>query len=479
MYILKNAWLSIKRTKGRNILIGIILLLIAVTSSIALAIKSSANELVNTYTIKNNIIGTISFNRQKMMGKNEGEPPSMEDREEIFNNISSLTLENIEEYADSEYVTDYYYSNSVSIDVEGITAVTSTSDTEESNMSNRFREMQRGDGDFSLIGYNNLSAMSDFINGTYTIDDGSVFEDFEGNDCIISNELAIDNDLSVGDTITLVSPYNDELTYNLIIYGIYSDNDTTENQFSIISNSANKIITNVDFVNSIINDDTENYNNNFSVSFVIKNENSIELFQNELESKGLDEYYSLNTNLDEVTSELKPIENVSSFASTFLIMVIIIGSIVLFIINLINIRERKYEIGVLRTIGMKKKLVISQFCLELFIVAFASITIGTAIGFFTAKPVSNYLLSSEITSMKEESSQIGNNFGMNSEFFNNKERNVINRNVDYIEELDVNLNYKILLEIIFIGLGLTLISSSAALINISRFSPLKILKERS
>ncbi len=479
MFILKNAWLSIKRTKGRNILIGIILLLIAVTSSIALAIKSSANELVDTYTIKNDIIGTLSFNRQKMMGDGTGEQPSKEDREEIFSNISSLTLENIEDYADSEYVTNYYYSNSVSLDGSSIEAVTSTS-SEDSNMPYRPQGgMQSGAGDFTLTGYSSLDAMTDFVNGTFTIEEGSVFEDFDSNYCIISNELATDNDLSVGDTVTLVSPYDENSTYELVISGIYADNDTEENPFSMISNSANRIITNVAFVNSIINDDTENYDNNYSVSFVIANEASIELFESELTKKGLDEYYSLNTNLDEVTAELQPIENVSSFATTFLIMVIVIGSIVLFIINLINIRERKYEIGVLRTVGMKKKLVISQFCLELFIVAFVSIAIGTALGFFTAKPVSNYLLSSEIESMQEESTQISGNFGMDGEQFENRERNVINRNVDYIESLDVNLNYIVLIEILLIGLGLTLVSSSAALINISRFSPLKILKERS
>lgn len=46
MYLLKNAWLSITRNKGRNILIAIIFIVIACTSTIALAIKNSANRII-------------------------------------------------------------------------------------------------------------------------------------------------------------------------------------------------------------------------------------------------------------------------------------------------------------------------------------------------------------------------------------------------------------------------------------------------
>lgn len=38
MYILKNAWRSVVRARGRNILVGIIVLVIAVSSCVALSI---------------------------------------------------------------------------------------------------------------------------------------------------------------------------------------------------------------------------------------------------------------------------------------------------------------------------------------------------------------------------------------------------------------------------------------------------------
>ena len=61
MYILKNSIVSIIRNKGRNILIGIIILVIACSSTVTLAIRNTANRLVKNYEESHDIIATISF----------------------------------------------------------------------------------------------------------------------------------------------------------------------------------------------------------------------------------------------------------------------------------------------------------------------------------------------------------------------------------------------------------------------------------
>ena len=47
MYILQNAAKNIGRNKGRNILIGVIILVIIATSAIALIINNTANGIIN------------------------------------------------------------------------------------------------------------------------------------------------------------------------------------------------------------------------------------------------------------------------------------------------------------------------------------------------------------------------------------------------------------------------------------------------
>ena len=66
MFIFKNALISIIRNKGRNILIGIIILVIACASTIALAINNTASDLISSYQSAYDKELTISFNRENM-----------------------------------------------------------------------------------------------------------------------------------------------------------------------------------------------------------------------------------------------------------------------------------------------------------------------------------------------------------------------------------------------------------------------------
>lgn len=66
MFILKNAWISIVRNKGRNVLIGIIIFIIACASTITLAIKNTASDLIDSYSNAYDKKVTISFNRARV-----------------------------------------------------------------------------------------------------------------------------------------------------------------------------------------------------------------------------------------------------------------------------------------------------------------------------------------------------------------------------------------------------------------------------
>lgn len=121
MYILKNAFISITRNKGMNILIGIIILVIACCSTITLAIKNTSTSLINSYKDAYKVEATIGFNRQNMKDKFDfTNQDGMNDMKENFDNMSSLTADEVKEYADSNYVLDYYYtvSSNVEADIE-------------------------------------------------------------------------------------------------------------------------------------------------------------------------------------------------------------------------------------------------------------------------------------------------------------------------------------------------------------------------
>ena len=484
MYILKNAFRSISRSKGRNILIGIIITVIACATTIGLSIVNSANKVVESNKDKYDITATIGINREKMMQNVDSSDESKEDMKEKFDNLVDISIDDINTYGDSEYVSSYYYTYSVGLNSSDLEAA-------ESQMKGPGGgpDMMNSSTSFSLVGYSSYDAMQEFIEGTYTITDGSISSDFSDNSCIINEELATLNDLSVGDTITLTNPNDESVTYELTITGIYSDNDTES--MNMFTNSVNTIITNSNFVQEIAESDTS-LSASITPTFILTSEDVIDEFEQELYDKGLDETYSVNTNLDELSSETESIENLSTFALTTLIIILVIGGIVLFIINLINLRERKYEIGVLRTIGMKKTSVIAQFVSELLIVAIISLLLGGAIGSALSVPTANKLLEQEIESSEQAQQNINENFGQDmggnksSDSSNDSSKSSPSNmpskgvsNVQKVTSIDAAVDVKVLAELIAIGMLLTLVSSLAACISISRFSPLTILKERS
>lgn len=238
---------------------------------------------------------------------------------------------------------------------------------------------------------------------------------------------------------------------------------------------ANKIITGSKVIENLVVDDSTLVTT-ITPTFILKDKDSVEKFTTEIKEKGLSEYYTLNTNVEELESATKSIENVKTFATTFLLIMLGISAVVLFVINMINIRERKYEIGVFRTIGVSKFKLTLQFALEILIVSVVMLGIGAVCGSFLAKPVGNMLLENEIQSVQEETEQISNNFGKGGPMDMNFGGTV---NVQTIDTINAVVDITVVAQLLGIGLALMLVSSLASMISIQRFSPLTILKERS
>lgn len=539
MYIIKNALVNIKRNKGRNILIGVIIIVIAAACAITLAIRESAEKIITSYEEQNKIEATISIDREAMMKEFRDSGKTQEEMINAFNGIANVTEDEVKKYGDSKYLESFYYTYDLSVNAKDIKEATdslvketTTTKTETTTRTQRFGtgnfpgmppgvngnsgsrsttskkttttktekifNEKAAAGAFNLIGYNSYDDMKDFINGNYIITSGEVSSDFASDTCVISEELATLNKLEVGNTITIVDPKDTSKTYILEVTGIYKENtDSSNNMSNMFTSSANNIITNVGVVKKIL-EANSNLEATITPTFIVKDSNSVEMFSNEVKEKGLSTYYQVTSNLADIENATESIKNVRVFATTFLIITLIIGGVVLVVINMINIRERKYEIGVLRTIGMKKRSVSFQFMFELLVVCIFGLLIGAGIGSFTSVPVANNLLANEIKNANSKYENVFNNFGRGNrkeevkeetkeetkEEANEEKKEETTPSfgiarVNKIDNINAVVNFKVLLELLGIGVLLTLIGSLASMIAISRFSPLNILKERS
>lgn len=472
MYIIKNAWINIKRHLGRNILIGLIVLVVALSSTIALSINTSGNKLIESYKDKNELAVSFRLDISKLRDES--------------NTYTKLTVSDIENYADSDYVSSYYYTLDTSL---------SSDDIESIDMSEKFEPKDNGDapngempdrgqgkenigsqGDYKITAYSDPSYIENFINGTSKITSGSMItKDDEENHVVISEELATQNDSEVGDEITFYLPSDSSITYTFEITGIFeTTDDSASDDFMNINalNAQNQIYTTVTAINNILEDDDSS--NSLNATIYLKNQDDLEAYTEEVKDKGLSDYYTLSNNTDEITSTLTPIKNISNFSMTFLIIILIVGAIILAVINILNIRDRKYEIGVLRAIGMSKTKLILSLLTELFIVTVIAFIIGIIGGKLLSQPVTNKMLENEINSQQVQTENTRENFGGRGFERPNERRATQN----YEDSLTVTLDAETVIILFSFGLILVIVSGSASAIFITKYNPNQILRNQ-
>ena len=539
MYIVRNALRNIARSKGRNILVGIIVLVIAISSCVALSIRQAASKVESQSLDNLKITGQISVNRESLFQNTQNATSSgSTSSADIRSKLSSLqgpTLDELKTYASAPSVSSFYYNISSTVNASNnsfepvnisssqnssnSSASASTQDRQNARggkeMSGNIPEGMGTQGNFSLTAYSDESAMTNFQENSSSITDGSMIDlTAADNTCLISDELASLNNLSVGNTITITNPNNDGETYTLTITGIYNNSNTestnTMMQFSTSSDPANLIIISTGTMNNIVaqstsvaktstNQDTgvtstTALRTKTSGTYVFNDVSAYESFQNEVKDMGLSDDYSVfSTDLNNYEQSLVPLKNLSKFAGIFLLIVLLVGGVVLIVLNIFNIHERKYEVGVLTAIGMKKGKVALQFVTELFTVTLVSIIIGTAVGAAVSLPVTNSLLASQVASQQTQSSRVEQNFGRGrqqagasvnaasegtmaspSDFSGQTGKAVTN----YISSVQSATDMTVVVELLGIGVLLTLISSLVAVIFILRYEPLKILTNR-
>lgn len=539
MYIIQNAWKSIVRNKGRNILIGIIALIIALSSCLALSIRQAA-ETVRTQTLSQmNITAQISFDRsgamQEMadqMGQppEQGEAPDAEggSRRENFDfdalSGEALTLEDYMTYTQALSQGDgYYYTLSTSLNASGDLLpygeseedTTDTTDTQTTDTES-FRGGPQGQkgpmsaqGDFSLTGFSSYQSMLSLFgeDGTLSVTEGEVFQEETGDaTCLISDELALYNDLSVGDTITLSNPNYESETYTLTICGIYTNaaSDSGNSMFSF-SDPANNIYLSYESLSDLVEasatagnvttDDSGNemdasLRQELSFTYTFSSSEHYQQFSQAVYDLGLSEDYTVSSqDLAAFENSLSPLTSLSSIAWWFFLVVLLVGAIILMTLNAFNLRERKYEIGVLAAIGMKKWKIGTQFVFELFCVTFIAFLIGTTIGACLSVPVTNRLLAEQTASMSSSQSQVAGNFGKEPGQMGDMGGNMgggmggrgqqLSGPTSYIDSVTSATDLTVVAQLVGVGILLTILSSGAAILTITRYEPLKILASRS
>ncbi len=499
MYIIKNAFRNITRSKGRSILVFILILAIVISASVALSIQSSATNARTVAYESMSVTATIGVDRASIMngGMNFEDPEDMQGAIDAMQ--GRIPNDELIKYSEAESVSDFYYTATVG--TNGIEITPYESQGMMGGMGGRDQGMMSGmsSGDFSVIGSSSHNAMTEFIDGTLVVSDGAMFsEDESENLAVISAELAFINELSVGDSFEVVNPNNENDIITVEISGIFEceSTDSYSNNIyisypallGIIEQSNTDAIT---YTSEMTGEEMSSaYTENMQAVYVFSDTEAFAEFEGQAEALGLDtESYAITSpDIEEFEASMVSLDNLSSFTMMFFLVVLVIGAIVLVVFQLFSVRERKYEMGVLAAIGMKKSKVSFQFLAEIAIITVLAITVGLGIGALVSQPIGDSLLESQTSSTQTRFDNIEGNFGGNfggnaGESFGGDMGGIMGgvfgSSTETVDTIAVGMDFMVLLQVMGVGILLTLISGSVGLVSVLRYDPLKILSDRS
>lgn len=455
MYILQNALKNVARNKGRNILIAAIIFAIIATTVVTLIINNTTSGIIDDYKTRfgSQIKISVDFNKWRASGGQTGRLPQITPQQSL-------------DFANSEYIKDYVMKVQTGVASENLVGKDAGRTGNTISDSNS-RIMPQ---------FNLMNLFLDFETGMRGIADGRMVEN--DGECLISQEFAEINHLAVGDNIELLSSMTNSedgsyrnAKYELTVVGIYYDLTDEYSGIEVsMANRRNEVLTTTATLFAPILENETGLS--VTTTYFLKNPSMLSNFEAEVRSKGLSEFLTVETDEDGYNKIVGPVEGLKGISVTFMVIVLVLGAVILILLSTIAIRERKYEIGVLRAMGMKKGKVALGLWFEMVAITCVCLCIGLIVGTLIAQPVSDMLLAGQVAAANASGGvPVGSIPSADAS-------SLLAGSLSTLDTLDVSLGLKTVLEIVGISLLLASVAGLAAISKITKYEPIKILMER-
>ena len=460
MNFFKRAVISIRNRKGRSILF---LLLFTIVFSLILSgfaiQQSAAQEKINA---RKSLGAEVRLKRDSNKMKQ-----GMMTGNLSFKSISKETVEKISKLPQ---VKSTYLSGTTTAEGGKLIYVKPESNDDSSTGLPSTGVSPK----FEVEGTTNIAGTTDFKNHDSKIIDGKAITETSGeNSAVVEETFAKNNKLKVGDTFKLkgtsIENKGNELT--LKVTGIYKSEKVPsdlDKQYAFTL-PENKIYLNFDIFTKLtdqagIDDVSYNLKDPLLVDEFVGEANTI------LEKDTAP--YKLDAHTKEYEQMVGPLEKMSSFSSIMIKVIIFAGAVILLLLILLSVKERKSEIGILLALGEGKRNIILQLLMEIMLLAVASFMLSTALIQSSGQGISNSILSSQI-SKDNINDDMNNDFG----FDDDQETNNTS-NIQPVDQISISLNKTIITKTAIIGLILVVIATLIPGAIISRLDPKYLFSQK-
>ncbi|HFK0739980.1 ABC transporter permease [Listeria monocytogenes] len=499
MNFFKRAWLSMKARKGRSVLQLIIFTVVCVLILSGFTIQSAADKASELAREQLGGTVTLTVDREKQMQAMRDEAASSDssstESKPQFES-SPIDVSDANELAKLNHVASYNYYSSTQALASGFDPIESSGDTSSSSDETSTTTETQGpgggqgglqmvDADLSISGLLDSATSTDFEAGTSELTSGVAITsaDKDKNVAMVEENLAEENDWKVGDSFTVTSS-DGNTKVTLKIVGIYKTTDSGSDMaqnFSFL-NPYNKVYVPYTVANTIKG---SNYKNTVdSAVYTMDDAANISAF--EKEAKKVDsidwDTFKLDANDTLYQQMIGPINSVASFSKNVVYIVSIAGALILGLLVMMQVRDRKYEMGVLLAIGEKRGKLIAQFFVEILIVALVSFGLAAASSHYVAQLAGNQLLAQQNSSTNETTTSTENRGpgggGQGGPGGFGESVSNLTKNTEQIKELDIQVTLEDMLKMGGIGIGIAFISVLLPAALVLRMNPKTILTKQ-
>lgn len=406
MNVLENSFKYVTRKKKKIVILFSILLFVLLAIYVCFGIISNISDIekkISENTLMSYTI-TKKFNFENT--QNIGDGKNIVDGNQQF---YLKDVQNIEKNSNVENVVYEREKIAKALNckvVEGEKNV--LNDYVDDNLSNAVKLIETSDVSKNIL----------FASGSFEIVEGRKIAKNEKNKIIVHREFAKKNNLKLNDKIILKEvnannlneeknekEKNKEKEYEIV--GIYEGkgqekytgltSDYTENQmFALYAYDDKEDENKNDTLNSI-----NVYMKNIGKKKEEKDnakDNTEEDIENILDELGLDKKkYDIQKNNERFSEIADSITEIKEIITISVISAIVVSIVVITLILLLWLRERYFEIGVLMSIGKKRRVILLQFLIEILII---SIPVAIVVNTLGGLVLNNILKKLIVTNLK-------------------------------------------------------------------------------
>lgn len=509
MNFIKRGFASVTRRKGKSIILFAVIFVLGNVIAGAISIQQATKSVENN--IKKELGGkaTVGMNQEEFDKLMENP-----DADVVTKNISVKEIE-----AMAALSTVKYYDYSVTDYAQ--TAKLQQYMLPDSNTEDMMDEDTPLPNSFNYKGVN-YSDILDVQEKKISLTEGRVFKEEEIKDgkavAVISKEMAELNNVKVGDKLIVdhgATNYMDESGDNkdsevffqkevFEIIGLFEPvtkekkKEKDNNQGGMYVDDS-EIYNTIYLPNKVVSENRKNFQRGMydafpdmkaeieemlkdekmtfddmlsqdefvTPTFVLKSPDDSEAFKQEATALLPDKYSKIILATDQYDSIAGPVKNMSKMATYVIYISVIATILIISLVVLLFLRDRKHELGIYLSLGEKRRNVLGQILLEVLTIALVAITLSVFTGNTLAKGVSSSLM----TTQQETK----------SDMFDGSDYELMQLTGNEIDQSDVADNYEVTLTpgyiglFYVVGLGTILVSTVVPLIYILRLNPKKIM----